>query len=105
MTSSTSPAIDVGARKRGLDGLGAEFMGRHVGESAVERADGRAGGGHDDDIGHETMLPSTLHAWQDRAVPDQSAIASDARRARPDRCIDDVCVRGDVSSALELTRH
>ena len=42
---------DLGALQGGLDGGGAEFMGRHSGESSVERADGGARGGNDHDIG------------------------------------------------------
>ncbi len=42
--------LNARALQRGLDGDGAEVMGRHGGESAVETSDRGAGGADDDDI-------------------------------------------------------
>ena len=42
--------FNAGAIQRGLDGDGAEIVGRHGGENAVETADRGAGGADDDDI-------------------------------------------------------
>ena len=50
MTSETRPGSMPGPLQRGLDGDGAEIMGRRGGERAVETADRGAGGADDDDI-------------------------------------------------------
>jgi hypothetical protein len=49
ITSSTSPPRPWRV-ERGLDGGGAELVGRRVGEGAVERTDGGARRSHDDDV-------------------------------------------------------
>ena len=57
MTSDTPRRLDAGPLERGLDGDGAEIVGRHGGESTVETADRGAGGADDDDIvGHGHLL-------------------------------------------------
>jgi hypothetical protein len=50
ITSSTSPPSTFARVERGLDGRGAELVGRRVGEGAVERTDGGARRSHDDDV-------------------------------------------------------
>ena len=50
MTSVNPSGLDTGPLQRGLDGDGAEIMGRGGGERAVETADRGAGGADDDDI-------------------------------------------------------
>src|SRR5206468_9214261 len=61
--------LNAGPLQRGLDGDGAEVMGRHGGERAVETADRGAGGADDDDIvGHENFLRWVLFGGVDRLV-------------------------------------
>ena len=50
MTSETRPGSMPAALQRGLDGDGAEIVGRHGGERTVETSDRGAGGADDDDI-------------------------------------------------------
>jgi hypothetical protein len=51
-------AGDTAPRNGRFDGDPPQFVGRKAGKRAIEGPHGRAGGGHDDDVGHVILSSS-----------------------------------------------